>query len=555
MISRLHPDAISGLAEQLGQVRGRARAALKREFSEQHGVSPSSLSRALANIGLRCHERSDRGARRKKVDVLDALAALQRKSHSLRKGVVMPAEDAINIAEDSGMIAPGAVSTSYYNAWLREQQASRTDQERQEPHVELRSLGPNHVHQVDFSLAVNWKIANNKPIYEHLIYQNKLPEGGTPRLLRLLVVDHTTGVFFPYYFAALGESAVLLLEGLYRAWAPKPEVQEIYPFRGVPRILMVDRGQGTKSQVTVELLKHLDVQLNVCQGARAKGSVEVSHRFWEEHFESRFRLQTPGSVEQLNAWALDFAIRICAEKAHSRHGAFRSQLWNWHIGRRTETALRELRCSLDEFKAICLTTPQRCLVGGSRIVRFKGQKYRAPEQIMPGARVEVHYSPFDYPRISMRLADSPSAQAWMCDPVQVDEFGFATTAAVIGEQYRAEKHSATKRFVKAANAAGDELIASNTLRVFGHHSANVAPVAGNPSSEEVPLEPAAPEFLTRVQARAAVLDLIGRPFTPAEADYLNRSFGDAVTEEQISAAVQQIQQGVAARVIAFGGER
>jgi transposase InsO family protein len=439
----LAQEAVRDLAQRLEAAPGRVRAALKKEFMTTYGCSSSTLSRALNEVGVRCHKRADAGTRRKEVpeEILQRIAALQRASLSLRKGVVMPAEDAINIAEDSGWLAKGEVTPAYFNAWLREQDASRRDQVRPEPHVELRSLGPNHVHQVDFSLAVNWKVFQGKPQYEHLIYKNKLPGAGVPRLYRLLVVDHATGCYFAHYTESTGETVQATLEGLYRAWAPKQlrgeSIERLYPFRGVPRILMADRGSANQAGITASVLERLGVQLNICEGARSKGAVEVSHGVWEQHFESRLRLQPPESVEQLNEWAVDFAARQCAVKTHTRHGATRSAMWVWHINRLPETQLRELRCSFEEFKGIAISEPTLCRVSGSRIIRFKSHKYRVPEQFLPGERVAVQYSPFEFPQILVRAADVATAPAFLCEPVELDEFGFVANAPVIGQQYKA----------------------------------------------------------------------------------------------------------------------
>ena len=170
------------------------------------------------------------------------VAALQRQSMSLRKGVVMPAEDAIEIAVDSGLLPEGAVSVDYYNRWLRRNAAARRDQTKETPHVELRSLGPNHVHQMDFSLAVNWKCFQEqgaaKIRYEHLIYKNKLPEAGQARLWRVVVSDHASGAFFVWYAQSRGETVQATLEALYRAWVRKEtDVERKYPFRGHPENL------------------------------------------------------------------------------------------------------------------------------------------------------------------------------------------------------------------------------------------------------------------------------------------------------------------------------
>lgn len=558
MAGTVPQQAIRDLAARLDSLQGRAAAAVKRDFASAYGISAATLSRKLNEVGVRCHSRSDAGMRRKDVpdEALHAIAAIQRSSLSLRKGVVMPAEDAINVAEDSGIVDRGLVSAAYYNDWLREHEASRREQLKPEPHTDLRSLGPNHVHQVDFSVAVNWKMFQGKPTYEHLIYKNKLPDAGTPRLLRLLLVDHATGCIAPHYTCSTGETVQALLEGLYYAWAEKriggESVKARYPFRGVPQILMADRGSANQAGITQALMERLGVKLLICEGARSKGSVEQAHGLWEQQFESRFRLEAPPSVEKLNDWAIDYAASMNGERTHTRHGATRSAMWAWHIARRPETRLLELKTDFETFKSIAISDPVRCLVHGNRIVRFRGKKYRAPSEFQPGEYVAVQYSPFAFPEITVRK-EAPGSPAWLCEPVELDEFGFAADAPIIGQQYKGQKKTDTAQFIDRAEEAAKELVEGQKLRVFGHHRHSVEEIAIRHNGADVLAPAAGAVYVTKVQARQAVLEGIGRPFSPAEAAYLNRIFGDQVAEEEITAAVAAIQQGVRAEVLAIGG--
>jgi hypothetical protein len=547
--------AVEELAVRLTGLQGRDRSVARREFSALHCCSPSTLSRQLHAIGFRSHQRCDRGIRRTghTDEQLAHIAALQASSLSLRKGIVMPANVAIEIAEHNG-IAPG-LSASSYNAWLRAQSGSRRDQTAATPHIELRSLGPNHVHQVDFSLAVNWKVKNNKPIYEHLIYKNKLPKEGEPRIWRLLVIDHATGCFFPHYTVSAGETVQGLLEGLFYAWSEKKlngeSLTRQYPFRGVPQILMADRGSTTKSGVTVALLNRLGVTLNICEGARSKGTVEVSHRIWEEHFETRLRLQPPDSIEQLNEWAIKYAAHYCATERHTRTGSERSTLWAWHIGRRPETQLRELRCSFETFKSIALTDAQKCKVGGSRIVRFRSQKYRVPDCFLPNTFVDVQFSPFEFPQIQVRPVDQPTAAAYLCTPVEVDEFGFATTAATIGQEYKGVKATPAATFARDAQRNAKVHIDGGKVEAFGYHLERTPEIGVPTQGTELPVEAQAEAVMTRVSARTQVIEMLGRALTSPEAAHVNRVFGERVTEADITAAVAEIQRGIGARVLEF----
>jgi hypothetical protein len=77
MPSKVTLQAVRELAGRLDGLQTGARAAVKREFCGAWGISSASLSRALREVGVRCHERRDAGSRRKAVedDVLQKIAA------------------------------------------------------------------------------------------------------------------------------------------------------------------------------------------------------------------------------------------------------------------------------------------------------------------------------------------------------------------------------------------------------------------------------------------------------------------------------------------------
>ena len=346
-----------------------------------------------------------------------------------------------------------------------------------------------------------------------------------------------------------------LLEGLYRAWAEKTangvSIKSQYPFRGVPQILMADRGSTTKAGATVALLNRLGIKLHICEGARSKGTVEVSHRFWEERFETRLRLQQPKSIDQMNEWAVELAAEINATERHSRHGSERSTLWAWHINRKPETQLRELRCTFEAFKSIALTEPQKCRVGGSRIIRFRAQKYRVPECFSPNSWVQVQFSPFEFPQIQVQPLDDHAAPAYLCSPVEVDEFGFAVTAATIGLEYKGVKATPAAVFAKDSRQRAKELIDGGKVEAFGYHLERTPEIGVPTQGTELPVEATAATVMTRVSARTQVIEMLGRALTPPEAAHVNRVFGERVTEAEISAAVAEIQRGIGARVLEF----
>ncbi len=552
MASAQVPPTFREYADDLRDLRGRARASRRRELASLFDVSQTTISRWLHRMDIVSHTRSDKGKRLVEERELYEVFAIQYSSHKQTQGPIMTAQDAIEIAEHNGKLRPGVLAPSSYNAWLRAHQIARDEVDIPEPHINLRSLGPNHVHQVDFSLAINWKIQNNRAVYQDLVYKNKLPAAGTPRLLRLIVTDHTSGNFAVWYTAAPGESVSALIEGLWYAWTPKTyegqSIQDVYPFRGVPRILMMDRGPGSRSQVLLNFLEWLDVNLNICQGARSKGQVESAHWWWEQRFESRFRLEPPISIERLNDEANAFAAKLCKEVIHYRTQAPRTPHWEFHLNRSFESQLRVPNCSFEEAMRYAVSAEKTALVGGSGIVQFRGNKYRVPEVLLHEKHVNVQFSPFEFPNVILRAVDQPNAQPFLCQPIMFNEHGFAVDSAIIGAEFKSHKQSARAQAVSQAKQAVQEFTeAGQRMVTRGYHLEGLE--ASGIRSHETPIEAGAEApVYSNAQARREVIERVGRPLEVAEKRLLS-GFGPTVTEEEIDAVVQAISAGVRAAVV------
>lgn len=551
------PPLFAERARRLSEMSRGERARARRELAQLFGVSPATVSRWCRALGI--EERRRSGKRRAPVTdaQLQELFKLQFSSHKLQQGPLMTAKDVIEIGERNGIIEPGALSPSAYNAWLRAHGMARAEVDAPEPHVELVSKGPQHVHQADFSLAINWKVENNKPIYEALVYKNKLSAEGVPRIWRFLLTDHSSGMLFAWYGVAPGENLELLLEGLFRAWTEKRHkgrpIPDLFPFRGVPRILMMDRGPGVKSGVLSRMLERLGVRLIECQGARAKGSVETTHWWWECRFESRFRLQPPASIEELNDHAIEFAARLNATEIHRRHRATRRAHWEFHVNRSFETQLRVPNCTVEELKRIAVSEPRRARVNGAGVISFRGERYRVPGDLLGTRYVAVQYSPFEFPAVTVRAWGDAQAPAYLCRPIEVDEHGFPVDGAVIGEEFHGQKYTERKRAVEDAKRAVNDYV--GRIQTRGYHLEGLTPSGIRPRSEEIDVGAAEERRLTAMAARIAVREALGRPLTRAESDYLAGVFGEQVTEAELSAAIEAIQQGIQARVLEFPAGR
>ena len=546
------PPTFAEYASALTRLEGRARTQHRRELEGLFQVSPTTMSRWLNSIGLVFRERGDKGTRRTEIteEHLRKVFALQFSSYKQTQGPIMPAQVAIEVAEKNSLIPAGILTANSYNAWARGTGIARTEVDTPTRHINLISLGPNHVHQVDFSLAINWKIKNNKAVYDALVYKNKLPAAGEPRLLRLICTDHTTGAIFTWYTAAAGESVSALIEGLWWAWAEKrvagQSVKTLYPFRGVPRILMMDRGPGARSQIFQNFATRLGVTLNICEGPRSKGQVEGAHWWWEQTFESRFRLDPVVDMERLNDDAVQFAAHLCKTQVHTRTRSTRTAHWEFHINRSFESQLRMPACSFSEMKQIATTNPKEATVAGDGTISFKGEKYRVPEVLLQQKKLLVQYSPFEYPNVVVRSMEA-NAQPFFCQPIVRNEHGFYVDGAVIGQEFKSHKDSLRTQAVKGAKIAVAELTQAH-LVTRGYHLEGLEASGVKSRETEIATAPEQVTVFSNTDARFEVLRRVGRALMPAEKRLFQR-FGPTVTEDEIDSLVSAIAAGVETTVV------
>jgi hypothetical protein len=549
-----YPSSFREAVQELDGLNYQQRAARRKDFAKRYAVTPATIGRWLVEAGVRDRKRRvDRGVKRgTDVSIYLKILALRKQSEKRQTGMLMTIESAIEILQHNGDIPAGVtVSASSYSYWERERGISWRLREV-EPHVEMRSKGPNHVHQADFSLAVNWKIENNRAVYEHEIYKNKLPDKGTPRLMRFVLADHSTGMFFVWYAAAAGETTELLIDGLFRAWDEKKvdgrSVQSLYPMRGVPEILMLDRGPGTKTTHLKNFLAAFDVKLLVCQLARAKGAVEKSHFHWERKFESRFRAEPLVTIDRLNDEAVQFAARICKTETHRRHGKTRTSCYEWLLGK--DVKLRVPACDIELARQIATSDPKECFVNGAGSFSFKSNRYRVPEALLGQSRVLVQFDPYHYPSVYVRSIDPNFELSYVLDPIQTDHLGFASDAAMVGEEFKRHKLTARQ---KVMAEAGEELAALQARGIVtrGYHLEGLT--ASGITTPETLIDPAFNEparLKRRHLAMAEVCARVGYSLSPAERDVF-KTWGEEVTEDQIDAACQLLRNGVTAKVISF----
>ncbi len=565
------PHGFAEQASALKTLRGREGSELRRELCRGFAISAPTLSRWLRQIGIRDRVRNSDPTTRAGYatdEEMHAVLALQWSSYTQDRGLLMSDEDAIELAIDNRKLRPDVLSLYSYRAWKKAQGVSQTQMRgaawrpdgtvSPDEHVELRSLGPNHVWQVDFSLARNWKVKNTKIVYDETAYKGKDLKFDELRILRFVVIDHTSGQIYCRYFLGRGESTTIFLEGLYWAMAEKrlhsgEVISDKYPFEGVPQILTMDRGSFAKTNATEAVVERLGVRPIIAMTARAKGAVESTMNLWERRFEASFRIDPFHSIEELNDEALHRAALINADRPHSRHGMTRRAFWLAYINSCEEARLRRLSCTLEEFKRIALSEPETRRVAGDLTISFKGETYRVPDALRGERTVELVFSVFDYPRIQLRV---PGAlERYYADPIERDAAGFPVDAPVIGSEFKSHKKSSKVAAVEAAKAVvngwtpGEIVARGNDLAKVGPTAA--PGVKAMPlRAEQVEIEPAAPATFRKVAARQQLQAALQRPFSEPEKAYL-AAWPEEVTQQQIDDAVVEFERGLTARVIAF----
>jgi len=473
-------DLMSAL-EKAG--RGQKRK-LVEKYAELAGVSAQTVYRKLKAVGHGADRKTRRDAGECRIDdeQLEYIATLIETSRrQTRKGAYMPVAVALDIAEKNGKIKSGCVSVSRVQALLREKGMSRKHLNAPAPHVQQRSLHPNHVHFFDVSICIQYYLKNGSMAVrsEKGLYKNK-PHNFKKikeKLHRYAIVDHFSGAFFFKYYYSGGETTLNLFDFLCSAWEHKQD--DRYPFRGIPQILRMDPGAANISDPITQMLAALEIDTMPGQThtPRSQGCVEVMHSIIEQHFESRLVFDPAHDVDQLNTLALDHCIGHNATQKHTRHRMTRMGMW-MRITPEQLVELPEREIVQQAFRK----TAQDRVVGGDYSISFNANKYRLKHipGLNPGeSKVAVYFKPLIWPNVVVAYG----GQEYQVEPIGFlapEQGGFEADAPVIGEEYKGQPKSVgEKTREKAEKIAGTADDAKATpfggnLQVFGFQAEKAA---------------------------------------------------------------------------------
>jgi hypothetical protein len=422
-------------------------------LANHYGVALQTVYRWAWQKGLRWRQdRKTKGKTKVQTTALIQAATILYSSRRTSNEIPIPGCDAKEMLEDSG-IDTGGVSTGWFLNLLRQRQISAQDILKPSPHVNLLSDHPNHVWQFDVTNCIQYFLEDKgmgERDPEMELYKNKIVKTAKKikkELLRYVVVDHCTGAFYYYYFYATGELAIDGAEFLFKAMRPKDELIEKtfngnskskkgkYHFHGVPFLLIADKGSIMAAKANQKLFDALNIKCDphLPGNPRAKGAVEGLMNIINR-FEGKLRFRRPENLEQLNAWALDWAIMFNGIK-DMRGIAPRSALWSKISG-------EQLRLCPEEkvFKRCISIGWIEKKVTGALLVLYRGKNYRVPDVNLARKKISIRENAYESPAIDA----CGNGYTWLLYPIEKDEYGRLTDGVRFGE-FKSLKQTETQK--------------------------------------------------------------------------------------------------------------
>lgn len=448
---------ISEMVDALEQARNGEKDAVISSYEHLTGKSAQTLYRIAKRHGYNT-ERKPRGDKGKSIITRDQaayVAGLMEATAREIKGQIMPVGVALDIAGQRGIIEHGAISSHRMGAILRAHGMDKKTLSAPAPRTMMRSLYPNHVHVFDASICIQYYLKNGKGLSimdERKFYKNKPQNFKAVKnhIIRYVLADHFSHALYVKYYYAAGENKESVFDFLLSAWGAKGCAK--LPFRGVCEFLLMDAGSANICKPMGHFLAGLGIRTpeSLPHNPSRQGSAEVAQNIVETNFECRLGIQPAYSIEELNTWALDWTAYFNATRIHKRHGLTRTQCWL----KIAHDQLRELP-DRELLTALFASPSAERTVTPQYVISYRpsGRKYEAltyslshvPE-ITPGSKVTVMLRPLIWPEIGVIW----QGREYAVKPIETGIDGFASDAAVIGEDYKAVPETPAQRFKKEA---------------------------------------------------------------------------------------------------------
>lgn len=448
-------ERLNAIAAQLGRLPHGGKSVYLQGEAEKLGISLAKLYRELERVmpKPKRKRRSDAGktalteqdARMIAALVLETMRKNGKRLTTVERAVEMLTAngeiDPVRIDKETGEVR--RLSAATVARGLRLYRLHPDQLLQPEPVNALQSLHPNHVWQIDaslcvlFYLPVSGKDTGLRIMNADEFYKNKpknVAKIEQDRVWRYVVTDHCSGCIFVWYVFG-GENSENLCEAYIRAMVTKDDRLND-PFCGVPKSVMLDPGSANTGYGFNHLNRQLGVEviINKPGNPRAKGQVENANNLVETQFESSLKLVRVGSIGELNALAARWMRYFNGQKKHSRHGMSRYRAWQKI---RPEQLL--IPPPAHYLRELVLSKPQERKVHPDLTFGFGGRRYDVSglPDVMVGEKVSVAKNPWKEFSVRVLGWDADGAEVWHEVPeIVVNEFGFRTDAAVIGQEYR-----------------------------------------------------------------------------------------------------------------------
>ena len=365
-------------------------------------------------------------------------------------------EDIVDGLRDNGLIIAGRTDTETGEFFplsidaisraLRQHRMHPDQLRAPSPALELASLHPNHVWQLDASICVLYYLKNpakkakgdtglrvmsaaefnkNKP--------RNLDRIVNDRVWSFEITDHTTGwIYVEYRFG--GESAVNFLAVMINAMQERGGADVLH---GVPKILFTDPGSALVSASLLNMCRAMGICTiqHKAHNARATGSVEKARDIIERKFEGGLRFLRVDDIDELNRLARLWRMKFNRTAIHSRHCMSRTDAWL----RITEEQL--VKAPAPEIcRELAISLPEERTVTGKLRVPFRGKEYDVSDVpgVFVGDKVMVARNPWSDEEARVVIINDEGFETFhVINAIQKDElWQYSTSAPVIGEEYR-----------------------------------------------------------------------------------------------------------------------
>ena len=447
------------IVERLVQVRQAAQAAPRGGKTAVYAAACAELGMSVATLHRQLGKITVKPERKKRSDAGDvslsrteaiAISAALMVSHRKTNKRLMSIGQAVDVMRANGEVraertdpATGevsALSDSAIARALRHYNLHPDQLNRPTPAVELKSLHPNHVWQIDASLCVLYYLNARTQAESGLqvmdrdkFYKNKpanLKRIEADRVWSYEVTCHYSSAIYVQYVMG-AESGANLSECFISA----TQKREGDPFHGVPFILMMDMGSANTSGLFTNLARRLQVKTiaHAPGNARATGQVEKARDLIERGFESGLRLRPVRDLAELNAQAQRWARWFNATKIHNRHGKTRYDAW-------LTIAAEQLRVAppVEVCQALLTEAPETRKVSDQLTVSYKGREFdvRHVPGVMVGEKLHITLNPWVLDAAMVVDTDADGNEVLHSVPLVVrNDAGFREDANVIGEDW------------------------------------------------------------------------------------------------------------------------